>query len=107
MVDEELLNRLKRNEDSAFKAVYKDIYPMVLKYVRGNNGNHEDAEDIFQEMLIAFLKKLHTPGFELTARLSTYLFSIAKNLWLYRLRSMKNTSELGEAVDLQDDGAEL
>jgi RNA polymerase sigma factor (sigma-70 family) len=46
-----------------------------------NGGNNQDAEDIFQESLIIVCRKLKDPGFELTSRLSTYLFSICRFLW--------------------------
>ena len=46
-----------------------------------------------------FYQKVHLPGFKLTAKLSTYLFSICKNIWLNALRREKTTSELDAGTD--------
>ena len=49
-----------------------------------------DAEDIFQESLIIIFKKLkEEPGFKLTAAFNTYIYSIARLLWLKHLRKIK------------------
>ncbi|MEP6645923.1 MAG: sigma-70 family RNA polymerase sigma factor [Saprospiraceae bacterium] len=103
MTEEELIFMLKRNDNKAFKAVYKDCFPMVMKYISQNNGNQEDAEDVFQETLIVLIKKLQDPAFQLSAKLSSYMFSISKNMWLYRLRSKKNTTSADETLEEMPD----
>lgn len=63
---------------------------MISNHIFKNSGNKEDSEDILQETLVAFWQNARKPGFELTAKLSTYLFSIAKNLWLTQLKKGKS-----------------
>jgi RNA polymerase sigma factor (sigma-70 family) len=107
MTEDELLIRLKRNDDAAFRTVYKQCLPMVVKHIRQNNGNTEDAEDLFQEALIILIQKLQEPEFELSSKLSSYLFSIVKNKWLYKLRGKKTWVEGDEVMEgLADDGQE-
>jgi len=55
-------------------------------------GTSEDAEDIFQEAIIVLLQKVRQPDFVLTASLKTFLYAIAKNLWLKRLRGSRRLS---------------
>ena len=99
MTEDELLFKLKRNDNTAFRTVYKECLPMVVKHIRLNNGNTEDAEDLFQEALIVLIRKLQEPGFELSSKLSSYLFSIVKKNWLYKLRGKKTWVEGGEVIE--------
>ncbi len=99
MLNLTLVFKLKRNDNRSFKAVYENYFPMVMKYITQNNGNQEDAEDIFQETLIVLIKKLQDPAFQLSSKLSSFMFSIAKNMWLYRLRSKKNITTADDDLE--------
>lgn len=85
-----MLKALKNAENQAFENLYREYYRMVEQIILRNHGSLEDAQDIFQESLIVLVKNLHKNDFILTAKIGTYLYSIARNLWLYRLKSSKN-----------------
>ncbi len=84
--DELLLIRLRKEDNTSFELLYQWYFPAVAGYVTNHSGSSDDAEDIFQEAIIVLLQKVRQPGFALTASLKTYLFAVAKNLWLKRLR---------------------
>lgn len=81
-----LLEQLRLGKSDAIKEVYKMAYPACAKFITNNNGTTDDAKDLFQEVLVVFLKKLRDPNFELTAGISTYIYAINRNLWLKHLR---------------------
>lgn len=89
ITDNTLLEKLKAEDNASFQVLYKFYFPPVSSYVRKNMGNTSDAEDIFQEAIIVLLEKVRHPDFVLTSSLKTYVYSIAKNLWLKRLRDNK------------------
>lgn len=91
MNDQLIIDELKKGNTKVFSLVYS-IYPTIEGYIINNNGSKEDAKDIFQNALIVLYKKVKSPEFELTAKLSTYLFSICKNNWLKALRNKKKAS---------------
>ncbi len=63
---------------------------MVLKLIRDNKGTEEDAKDIFQETVIAIFRKIREKSdYEIRRDFATFLYSIARWLWLKQLRSMK------------------
>jgi RNA polymerase sigma factor (sigma-70 family) len=86
ITDQSLLTQLKSEDNASFGVLYEFYFPSVASFITNNHGNTEDAEDIFQEAIIVLLQKVRQPEFVLTASLKTYLFAIAKNLWLKRLR---------------------
>lgn len=90
--DKALIDRLRKEDQESFHLLYIQYFPVVSSYVRKNMGNQEDAQDLFQETMVVLLNKVRQPEFELTSSLKTYLFSIARNLWLKRLRDNKKIS---------------
>ncbi|HMW39095.1 MAG TPA: sigma-70 family RNA polymerase sigma factor, partial [Saprospiraceae bacterium] len=90
--NEDFLNALRLNEEWAYEALYRDYYPMVLKYVLQNSGEHEAARDLFQEVVIAVIRNIRNPDFELYdgTKFGTYLMSIAQKKWLAGLQQNKN-----------------
>ena len=88
--DQEILAGLRKRDNRVLQFIYKNNFNPVKQLVLHNAGSENDAEDIFQEALIVIFKKLRDePGFELSAAFSTYLYSIARLLWLKHLRNIK------------------
>jgi len=90
LTDEEILTGLKKRDNRVLQYLYKNAYNPVKQLVIHNAGSDSDAEDIFQEALIIIFKKLKDdPGFQLTSAFSTYIYSIARLIWLKHLRQIK------------------
>ena len=85
----DLLDQLKTEDSSSFKLLYELSFPSVASYVRQNQGNNQDAEDVFQEAIIVLFQKVRNPEFVLSSSLKTYLYAISKNLWLKHIRDNK------------------
>lgn len=99
--DLEFIEGLKQNNHAALRALYKKYYNLVLKYVVSNSGSSEAAADIYQETLIVLYENAQKPTFELNCQLQTFIFSIAKRLWLKQLRNHGHTTRFKE--DEEDD----
>ena len=82
----ELFEALRTETPAAFEHLYRQYYRMTAAYVTQNGGSGDDAQDVFQETLVALVKNLRKPDFALQAKLSTYLYAVARNIWLYRRR---------------------
>lgn len=83
--DRELLEGLSNHEEKTLGLLYKSFFPMVLHMVVNNHGTEDDAKDLFQEAMIILYDKSKEPGFALEAKLKTYLYAVAKRLWLKQL----------------------
>jgi len=59
--------------------------------VQKNNGTQEDAIDIFQEGVLCLWTNISQGKYILkdNTKISTYLFTICRNLWISRLRKNK------------------
>ena len=71
-------------EEIDFKEVYKEFQPKILHYIERLTGNHE-AEDVTQEVFEKVSRRLE--GFRGDSKLSTWIYRIATNTALDKLRS--------------------
>jgi len=84
--DQQILDSLKHRENHVVSYISKKFLPMIKHMLRELSWDDEDAEDIFQEALIIIIKKIDANEFKLTAKFSTYLYAVCKNLLEYRRR---------------------
>jgi RNA polymerase sigma factor (sigma-70 family) len=91
-------------QDKAFLKLYKS-YPKVHKLIISKGGSNEDAKDIFQEALIIFYEKARQKDFQLTAAISTYLYSVCRFLWKDQLVKKKGnpTAEFSSNLSSADE----
>jgi RNA polymerase sigma factor (sigma-70 family) len=100
----EELEQLKLGNEFIFRKIYKENFNLILKMILANHGDEEDARDIYQETFIVFYEKMKSEDFVLTCSISTYLYSVARNLWLKRLRKLQyeGVIKLKETMDAED-----
>lgn len=98
--DSEVILGILNNSDTVLERLYVAYFPMVLQLIINNNGNEDDAKDIYQEAIIVLYNKIKSGDFELTSKLKTFIYSVCRRLWLKRL-SQLNRYE-GDIRDFQD-----
>jgi RNA polymerase sigma-70 factor (ECF subfamily) len=105
--DEELMRRTASGDKSAFTLLYERYSESVLSYVYRMLGNVEDVEAVAQEV---FLRAYRFRGtYRYPQRLSTWLFTITRNLAINQARRKKRSpvrsmTELNlEGVDISGD----
>ena len=102
-----LLQGLARNDRKAVETIYKENYGTVQSLIINNNGTADDAKDIFQEAMIVLYEKARSGTFELNCLIKTYVYSVARRLWLKRLQQANRfngeISGSEAAVPVEDD----
>lgn len=103
ITDDEIISKLqsanRRQQDEALYYLYEQHYQFVASFITKNNGKEKDAEDTFQEAIIVFFNQVKDGRLRLRVSLKTYLFSIARNIWLKTLRDQKKAVRLTELHD--------
>ena len=84
--DNDIVNEIKRGNEKALVTLYKQNLNAIKKFVLNNSGTIDEAQDVMQETLIAVWQNVAKPEFLLNVKLSTYVFSIAKNQWYKQLK---------------------
>ena len=89
--DRKIIDRIREGDREVLIELYKAHEGMIANHVLQHSGNEEDAQDLLQDTLVALWQNVRKTQFELSAKLTTYLFAIAKNLWLKQLDKRKRT----------------
>jgi RNA polymerase sigma factor (sigma-70 family) len=95
----EIIKGIARRKERIIKHVYKTCYPDIRKLVLTNAGNEHDAEDIFQEAMLKVFQKITDHGLEIKCQFKTYLYSVARFLWLQELNKRKAVRNRQDMVD--------
>lgn len=90
--EKELFERICKGDEKALEYLYKKYYRMMTKMVINNSGTEEEARDIYQDALVVFWQKATSGKLVMTAKISTYVYSICQNLWRKELDRKKRLS---------------
>jgi RNA polymerase sigma factor (sigma-70 family) len=105
--DKLLLEGIAAEDKNSIEQVYKQHYNMVQTMVIANAGSKDDAADLFQETIIVLYEKVKTGNFELSSLLKTFIYSVARRLWLKKLQQQQRFTTqpdgLEEIVPVEDD----
>lgn len=87
MNETDLIQRFKDGDEEAFRILvekyHRQIFDLCFRYV----GNQEDAEEVAQDVFIRVFNA--RASYEPKAKFSTYLYRVAVNLSLNRIRDRK------------------
>ncbi|WP_299107085.1 sigma-70 family RNA polymerase sigma factor [uncultured Tenacibaculum sp.] len=106
MKDIFFLKALVEEDKRVLLTIYKNNLPKVKSFVLKNNGNMEDAEDIFQKALLQISMRYKKEKFTITTSFDGYLFTVCKNLWRRELNKHKNRVTNSEIVELANEDRE-
>jgi len=108
MKDSEIIDRIKKGDESAAKYLYSKHFKMMRRLIMKNSGTEHDAKDIYQDAIIVFWEKVTSGNLILSSKISTYLYSVCQNLWRKELDRRKRLSseEVESSVTLDLDQSE-
>src|SRR5207342_820733 len=85
--------------DEAIKELYRNHYNLTAAYIRQNSGSDQDAEDIFQEVILAFIEILKKDKFRGESSVSTFLYAVTRNIWLNELKKRERSRQRDEIFE--------
>ena len=106
LTDNEYIEGLRVSDNAVIRSVYKKFYPTVMRMVLNNSGTEQEAKDVFQESILVLYHHVQKQNFILSCALQTYLYSVAKRIWLKQLHKKSGTSKLDERFIEGDDFAD-
>jgi RNA polymerase sigma-70 factor (ECF subfamily) len=90
--DSELLSGLKKNNEIAFKVIFNKYYSRLYYFILEFILLDDQAENIVQDTFCTLWSKRHELKDD--SNLCAYLFTVAKNNCLYRLRDQRYKQRL-------------
>ncbi len=105
--DRILLEGIAAEDKQAIEQLYRQHYTMVQSMVVANAGSKDDAADLFQETVIVLFEKVRTGNFDLQCLLKTFIYSVARRLWLKKLqlqqRFISGHDDIEETAVVEED----
>ena len=103
--DKEIIDAItigEGNEDRVLSFLYKEILPVIRKYIVNNQGSIDEANDIFQDAVVRFYHSVKQGNFKGNCSIKTFLFGISKNLWINYLQKKGKSTREFEWTNLED-----
>lgn len=82
-----LIEKIKSGDDVAFKVIYNKYFPRLYYFIREFIGMDDLTENVVQDTFATLWEKRRTLREDVN--ISSYLYSVAKNNCLYRLRDQR------------------
>ena len=107
--DAELIRDLKADAASAkaIEYLYRANFETLSVHIQQNQGSLQDAEDIFQEVIVAFIELVQKDKFRGESSIKTFLFSINKNMWLNELKRRSRSAVREQKFETAKEQAEV
>jgi RNA polymerase sigma factor (sigma-70 family) len=107
--DSELVANLRSGVrmDEMIRTIYRNHFDSLSWYVINNNGSRQDAEDVFQEVVVAFIELVQKDKFRGESTVKTFLFSLNRFTWLNELKKRGRTLAREEKYERGQDRVEL
>ncbi len=105
---EDIRSDNEKQRDSALKYLYERHYQMALNIVKRKGGTEYEAEDVYQESIIALYEAIRRNKFRGESKISTWLHSTIFNQWSLASRKSKrqqtnNIEDFSKEISAEDD----
>ncbi|TDW97032.1 RNA polymerase sigma factor [Dinghuibacter silviterrae] len=87
-----------RIDDVAYP-LYHQYHGAVSAYVLQNGGSSQDADDVFQETIVAFIDLVQRGKFRGEATVKTLLIGIGRHVWYNEIRKRKSLDQRGAVYE--------
>jgi RNA polymerase sigma factor (sigma-70 family) len=86
--DAELIAAISDTKDlnKAILSLYQQYSETTGAAIINYGGSRQDAEDVFQETVVAFIEIVKKGKYRMEASIKTFLVAVAKNIWLNELK---------------------
>ena len=96
------LIRLGKNKE-VIPLIYKKVLPQLKNYIVKNNGNRDDAYDVFHDSLIIFYEQVIKQEFDSKYNIYGYIYKIAVFRWINKVKKLKSFVFTEELPDLKSE----
>jgi RNA polymerase sigma-70 factor (ECF subfamily) len=101
--DDELVERLRQRDASAFDVAYERYAPRLYRFLLRLCRSRAAAEDVLQETWLKLSSRASTLASD--TDLSAWLFTVARNAWVSRARVEQRVVEFASSHDRADGDA--
>jgi RNA polymerase sigma factor (sigma-70 family) len=87
--DQRYIGALLSDNGPLIREIYARYSAETIRWIAKNKGSADDADDIFQEALLAIMARAGKGGFALTCSFGAYFFLVIRGKWFNELKKRK------------------
>jgi len=98
--DKEILEAIQSGQNGkVLNFLYKTSLPKISQYICANNGDEQEAKDIFQDAVISLFTTVKMGKFDTSKDIRGFLYFVARNLWINRIKRRNKQIDI---LDIDD-----
>lgn len=97
-IDDDILEKCKKGDKSAFREVVKSYQKLLFSLSFKMLRSEDEAKDVVQETFIKVWQ--HIDSYDNTRKFTTWIYTIATRLCLDRLKAVKNVLQVSDNVEI-------
>jgi RNA polymerase sigma factor (sigma-70 family) len=103
--DPELIAAISAGRDlnNAIRYLYQQYSEATSSFIMHHGGSEQDADDIFQETVMAFIDTVKKGKFRGEASIKTFLNAIARNYWFNEMKKRGRAGQRDKVFELGRD----
>ncbi|HTF82814.1 MAG TPA: sigma-70 family RNA polymerase sigma factor [Cytophagales bacterium] len=93
--DKEIINAIRTGNNSfVLNHLYKVALPKIIRLVIQNNGDEEEAKDVFQDAVVALFNTVKLNKYDENREIDGFLYFVARNLWINRIKKRNRQQDI-------------
>src|SRR6478609_5128149 len=93
--DQEIIDAIRTGNNSfVLNHLYKIALPKIIRLVVQNNGDEEEAKDVFQDAVIALFNTVKLNKYDERKEIDGFLYFVARNLWINRIKKKNRQQDI-------------
>jgi len=107
--DAELIAAINSPKDlnSAILFIYQQYSESTSSFIISYGGSQQDADDVFQETVVAFIGLVQKGKYRMEASIKTLLVSVARNIWFNELKKRERSGHREKQFELGREQQEM
>lgn len=103
--DAELIDAISAGNDlnRAIRFIYQQYAQATSSFILYHGGSEQDADDIFQETVVAFIDVVKKGKYRMESSIKTFLTSIARNYWFNEMKKRDRSGHRDKLFEMGRD----
>ena len=76
--------------------LYETALPQIIKYINMNNGDEDEAKDVFQDAVVALFTTVRLGKYEMDKDVNGFLYFVSRNLWINRVKKRNKQYDISQ-----------
>jgi RNA polymerase sigma factor (sigma-70 family) len=87
---------LKGQNTRVLNRLYETALPQITKFICANNGDIDEAKDIFQDAVVSLFTTVRLGRFEQGKDVNGFLYFVSRNLWINRIKKRNRQLDISK-----------